>query len=296
MSQQAQYYIGIDGGGTKCKALLKDSCGHILGEAIAGSANPASNLELAKESIVEAAQLTLQQANLPRSTIKSLHAGIGLAGVNLPKTRLKMEHWSHPFASMLITTDLHIACLGAHNGADGAIIISGTGSSAVAVKNNQHFEIGGHGFTAGDKGSGAWIGLTAVRASLEAMDGLAPTSNLVDSIKDYLKCSTAIEVAEIVNGCGATFYAGFAPLVFEAVRQQDPIALDIVLNGADYLSRIARRLLSNQSMRLSLIGGLASQITPWLDDDVKEQLSPPLCSPDFGAVLLIEQQQLLSVS
>ena len=52
-------YIGIDGGGSHCRALLQDSKGKILGEGWGGPANPVNDAELAKQSILEACNQAL---------------------------------------------------------------------------------------------------------------------------------------------------------------------------------------------------------------------------------------------
>lgn len=285
MSSQEQYYIGIDGGGTKCKAILQNSQGETLGEATAGPANPLRGISLAENSIIEAAQQALSNANLPIS-LAQLYAGIGLAGVNLPSFNAKMQQWRHPFKAMHLTTDLHIACLGAHNGQDGAIMIAGTGSSGVSVVNQQYFEIGGHGFSVGDKGSGAWLGLTAISQSLEALDGIGHRHSLVDQVLEFLKVNSAHELVELLVGKNPAFFAKLSPIVIQAAKAHDPMALAIVQDGAAYLSNMARRLLANKPPRLSMIGGLANYIAQWLDEDVKQHLQPPIHSPEIGAILL----------
>ncbi|KXI30381.1 BadF/BadG/BcrA/BcrD ATPase family protein, partial [Paraglaciecola hydrolytica] len=240
---QEHFFIGVDGGGTKCKALLQNHKGEIVGEGLSGSANAATDLPVAIKSIVGACHEALLAAALPLEYLRFCHVGMGLAGVNLPSIRHNMLQWQHPFASVHLTTDLHIACLGAHDGADGAVIITGTGSSAFAVLNGEQLNLGGHGFTAGDKGGGAWIGRAATQVCLEAMDDLAPYSPLVDQLKTHLGCKDATAVAEKVNGAPAVFFASLAPLVLDAAAQQDVIATAILQDAADYLSKLARRLL-----------------------------------------------------
>lgn len=287
---QQHYFIGIDGGGTKCKAVLQNHSGQIIGEGISGSANPATDFSLAISSIVESCELALQQGQVPLSHLSFCHVGMGLAGVNLPSINRKMRQWQNPFASMHLTTDLHIACLGAHDGQDGAVIITGTGSSAFAVVDGIQLNLGGHGFTAGDKGGGAWMGLAATKICLEALDGLAKHSPLVDSLQQHLNCADATAIAEVVNGAPAVFFASLAPLVIAAAEQNDVNAVAILHNGAEYLSKLARRLLTHSGERLSMIGGLAPSITPWLAQDVQQRLVKPIHSPDFGALLLAQQQ------
>ncbi len=289
MSQQHMYYLGIDGGGSKCKARLENLQGDCLGEGISGPANPVRGVELAQTSILEAAHLALKDAGLEHLSLNQLYAGMGLAGVNLPKYRQMMAHWQHPFAKMQISTDLHIACLGAHNGEDGAVIITGTGSSGASVVKGNYFEIGGHGFPVGDCGAGAWLGLTAIKQSLKALDDLSTRTPLVDALLARLNCATPQEVVEVIIDGKPAFYAAFAPLIMEFANQGDEMASAIVTEGADYLSCMARRLLQNQPPRLSLIGGLAPLITPWLDADIQARISAPFAAPEVGATLLARQ-------
>jgi glucosamine kinase len=63
-----------------------------------------------------------------------------------------------------------------------------------------------------------------------------------------------------------------------------------LLDGADYLSQLARRLFAFSHKNLSMIGGLAKQLEPWLAPDVRAQLSQALYEPDYGALLLAQQQ------
>ncbi|MGO4892509.1 BadF/BadG/BcrA/BcrD ATPase family protein [Flavobacterium sp. W21_SRS_FM6] len=287
---QPHYFIGIDGGGTKCKALLQNSSGDIIGQGLAGSANPATHYGLAIESITQACERAVLDAQLSASALRYCHVAMGLAGVSLPSVKDKMLLWQHPFATIKITSDLHIACLGAHNSEEGAVIICGTGSSAFMVHQGKHVQLGGHGFTTGDKGGGAWIGVSATRLCLEAMDGLSESSPLVDDLKQQLGCQTSSAVVEQVNGAPAVFFAGLAPLVIAALEQHDAIAVRVIQEGADYVSRLARRLLSEGAKKVALIGGLAPHISPWLANDVQRCLVQPLYEPAFGALILAKKR------
>ena len=46
------------------------------------------------------------------------------------------------------------ACIGAHAGADGGLVIAGTGSAAIARVRGKETIIGGRGFALGDDGVG----------------------------------------------------------------------------------------------------------------------------------------------
>lgn len=58
-----EYYVGIDGGGTSCRARIRDNQGRLLGEAKTGSANILLGVESAMGSVIEAiTQAAIQAA------------------------------------------------------------------------------------------------------------------------------------------------------------------------------------------------------------------------------------------
>ncbi len=119
-----ELFLGIDGGGSKCKAIVMNENDEILGTGISGPGNPLHGFEQATNSITESANLALKDAGLEHINLSELNAGVGLAGVNLPVLFKQMQEWQHPFKQMFLAHDLLIACLGAHHSQDGAVIIS----------------------------------------------------------------------------------------------------------------------------------------------------------------------------
>ena len=286
---KAPLFIGIDGGGTKCKARLEDAAGNLLATSVAGPANPARDFSQTLHSIEQAVMAALIQAGLSSDDMHRIHAGIGLAGVNLPVYRDKMLQWQHPFASMHLTTDLHIAALGAHNGENGAIVIVGTGSSGVYLHDHLQLEMGGHGFGLGDKGSGAWLGNQAVRHCLESLDGLTAHTLLTEAVLAHSGSRNSAELVQRYLTARPAEFASLAPQVFACAEQDDPIAHAIILDGADYLSRLAAKLREQGAPRLSFIGGLAHKITPYLQTTVQQFIQPAQFAPEYGAILFCRE-------
>ena len=62
VQQSEPLFIGVDGGGSKCKARLENANGQLLAEAVAGPANPATDFAQTTDSILSACQRVLQQA------------------------------------------------------------------------------------------------------------------------------------------------------------------------------------------------------------------------------------------
>ena len=294
LGADAPLYLGIDGGGSKCRAVIVSSEQQVLGEGLSGPANPLRGMKIATDSILAAAQQALISAGLSLTDMPRLIAGAGLAGVNVPQYFQLLSDWQHPFKALHLTTDLHIACMGVHQGQDGAVIIVGTGSCGLAAVNGQLTEVGGHGFPYGDNGSGAWFGMQLVHKVLLSMDKLADSTQMTALLQQELNVADTLGVVSHFMHATPTTYAKYAPLVFTAAEQGDAVALQVVAQGADFISAIARRLLQQQPPRLSFIGGLAHKLLPYLPLEIRQQVTPAQQAPELGAVWYARQHHLSS--
>ncbi|WP_288130833.1 N-acetylglucosamine kinase [Microbulbifer sp.] len=277
-------YVGVDGGGSKCRASIFDADRRLLGTGVSGPANPLHGYAQTIDSIVRSAALAVADAGLPAETMGQLVAGVGLAGVNMPRLYNEMSAWVHPFKQMFLTTDQHSACLGAHRGGDGAVIIAGTGSVGYSYVNGRSEIVGGHGFPHGDKGSGAWLGMEAVKYLLMAMEGLAQDSQLKAELQKVLDTEDPYDVIELMAGKPSSQYAKLAVPVVECAEADDPVAVAIMRDGAAYISDLADKLMEGKPPRLAMIGGLAPRLKPWLKPHVAERVSDPLDPPELGCV------------
>lgn len=289
--KREQIFVGVDGGGTKCRARLFSSADLVLGTGLGGPANPYHGKEQAQASILRAVEMAMADAGL-NSGIEDLIVGAGLAGVNLPSVFQSMSEWKHPFKKMYLTTDLHIACLGAHLSDEGAVLVAGTGSCGYSYVNGKALMVGGHGFPCGDQGSGAWMGLAAVRAVLLAHDGLGMQTSLSDYIERHLGAGGEM-IVDKLGAAKSNDFAELAQFVFEAAEHGDEIATHILREGAEYLSDVADKLWQTNPGRMSLIGGLSERIMPWLKTSVTAHLSKPISQPEFGAVYFAKQRYSL---
>jgi len=292
-SQNKEFFLGIDGGGSKCKAIITNGNNEILGTGLSGPGNPLHGFEQATNSIIESATLALKDADLEGVNLHNINAGIGLAGVNLPAQLKQMQLWKHPFKQMFLAHDLMIACLGAHQVNNGAVIITGTGSCGFSCIDEQEFLIGGHGFPQGDKGSGAWFGLQATKQVLLSIDGIVEPSIMNEMLLTKLSCSDATSIVEMIVSKKATFYAQLANIVFDAANLGDKVAIAIIEEGVEYIDTLARILLAKKPARISLLGGIAPILKAWLSQEVQMQLSESLSPPEVGAVIFVQQKLAL---
>src|SRR5262245_37161968 len=161
-------FLGIDAGGTHCRARLVDAKGRVLGSGRAGPANLTIGVAKAYRSIMAAVAAAFAQAKLGPSAMRRTHAGIGIAGLDDPDLAKAITTRRFPFASVTVRSDAVTACLGAHGEGDGGVLIVGTGSQGI-VRTGRHFRrVSGWGFLLSDQGSAAVLGHAATRRALLA--------------------------------------------------------------------------------------------------------------------------------
>ena len=273
VSRTALLFLGVDGGGTGCRARIEDAEGCLLGTGIAGPAALRIGVDRALAEVEKACRAAIEEAGLGSNALGSVHAAVGLAGVGRKGAIDELVLRPHPFRSVIYAHDATIACIGAHGAQDGGIVIVGTGSVGFAIVEGREVRIGGYGFPISDEGSGADLGLHAIRLSLRAYDERAVGDNLTRDVMMRFH-NDPFEAVAWMDHATATDYAIFAPLVMRHADAGDPVERRIVRDAAEQIDELVRRLLECGASRIALLGGLASSIQPWLAPDVQRRLVP----------------------
>ena len=277
-------FLGVDGGGTRCRARLCDCSGSVLGEGAAGPANIRLGLDESMRAVLEATRQSLAEAKLAIDS-QPIIACLALAGATEPIELAAMERYRHPFRGMIVTTDAHAACVGAHRGEDGGVVIVGTGTIAWAILARRHYRVGGWGFPISDEGSGAWLGCEVARRALWAHDGRAPWSGLLRCVFEQFN-SNPHTIVRWMGSARPREFAGLAPFVVQHALQDDPVARELMQLAAGHIDALAERLWAIGVRRTALTGGLSSSIRPWLNAETKRQLVPASADALTGAVWL----------
>ncbi|MCG7393493.1 N-acetylglucosamine kinase [Microvirga sp. ACRRW] len=278
-------FLGIDGGGTKCRARLRDAEGKLLGEGSGGPSNIRLDPDLVWTSILTACREALHQAGLQESDLKAIPAGMGAAGAGQTSAVERLLSRPHPFASFAIDTDAHTAWLGAFNGGDGAILILGTGSCGYGGTGGQCRYVGGWGFEISDEGSGAALGRDLLRRCVWAHDGRIPSTPLSEALLGEFDNSLEMLVDWVGNARPGD-YARYAPMVFDHAGRRDPLAIALIEESAAGATRIAERLLELGAPALCLFGGLAEPLRPWMPPSIQQVIVQPQADALDGAILL----------
>jgi len=285
LSDHAQFYIGVDGGGTGCRARIEDAEGRLLGQGDAGPAATRIGADRSMQAVRTATMAAAIDAGLLSAALAQTSAGVGLAGIDRKGAREALLSFPHPFRKVVYTSDANVACLGAHSGRDGGIVVLGTGSVGFATVKGRELRIGGYGFPISDEGSGADLGLQAVRLALRAHDGRArPTPFLLEVMRRL--GPDPITLVAWAEQATATEYASLAPVALSYAEAGDPFAEEIVAEGALHVNVLIRSLVEFGAPRISLLGGLASRLVHWLSPDVLHFLSAPEGDAVAGALFL----------
>lgn len=286
------YFLGIDAGGTKCRARLVDVTGRIIGNGCSGPANVRIGVSNVFSVLQTAYNQAISEAKLDALEIKSINAGIGIAGIGRIGALEEMRAQPFPFHSISLCNDGLIANIGAHSGLDGGIVIIGTGSIAVGRVNGKNIRIGGYGFPASDEGSGAYMGLQAIRMTLRAYDGRLSHSILTDAL--FHKFDR--EVRSVIcwmDKASATDYAALAPLVMKAAEEGDSIGGSIVRRAAHHIQLMVHSLYASGVPRCALTGGLSERIMPWLSPEVRAKIFKAEGDSLDGALHLARQKVIV---
>ena len=280
------YFIGVDGGGSRCRARLRDADGRLIASVHGGAANVYLDFDGALETIRACISATLRQAGLDESVGAATRVGLGLAGAGSRAIAEQVESAFEGYAAVRVSNDGVTACLGAHAGQDGGLIIAGTGSAGIARLAGEDRIIGGRGFVLGDDGSGARIGLEAWRRALRAHDGLEPQTAFTAKLMGQFDNDPAAVIRWGLRAKSSD-YGAYAPATFTAAAAGDPVALSIVAGAAAALGELALAVEALGAERLALVGGIADAIRPHLPADLAERLAVPLLDALEGAILLV---------
>jgi glucosamine kinase len=282
--QAGDLLLGIDGGGTRCRARLADASGRLLAEAEGGPANIATDLDGALASIVAAARDALSAAGLDDGALGRIRAGLGLAGGNVPAVSSALLARPLPFATVRVASDAEIACLGAHGGGDGAILIVGTGSQGVVMAGGRTTTLGGWGFQISDTGSGAVLGRDAARRALLGHEGVEPASAFTAAVMH--RFGGPADLLAFAISAIPRDWATLAPMVFDHAAAGDPVATVLRDRFVDDVVHLLDRLHALGGARIALMGGLATSYRPRLPDRLATVMVEPAGDALDGALLL----------
>ena len=276
--------IGVDGGGTGCRAAVGTAANGILATADGGRANTSSDFDLAINNIVQTVKTALQKAGLQEASLNNAVVHCGLAGVMTTQDSTRVSAALH-FGTCIATDDRPTAVRGALGDQDGYLLSIGTGAIAARQLNGDFRSVGGWGFYVADQASGAWLGRAALERVLLCHDGLAEHSDLTRAIfARFDNDPNAISSFSITAKPGD--YGAFSPEIVAGAKSGDPWGQSIMREGADHLQRCLAALGFKAGQVLCLTGGVGPHYADYLPPTTLSGLAPSRGSALDGAFQL----------
>src|SRR5699024_8636821 len=143
--------------------------------------------------------------------------------------------------------------IGAFGGGPGVVLIAGTGATSIGVfGTGQVRVVDGAGPEIGDLGSGGWLGRRCATAALRGSQGAGPATALTGlaaaAVPGGMPALARWSMGT-VDDSPARRLATLAPLVLEAARGDDAVALGIIDEAIGHLSASASAAVPAQAPR-----------------------------------------------
>jgi glucosamine kinase len=269
---KGRYILGIDGGGTRSRALLVDRDETELAHAETGGSNPnAVGFQKAAENLRDAILECCTRASCSLSDLGIIVLGLAGMGRKEDRETLLQEVSRAVFTDpsqqvpIMIETDARIALEGAFGGNAGVIVVAGTGSIVMGkTHRGEIMRVGGWGRQLGDEGSGFAIGKGALVSVTYDIDSRGYAGALRKLIAQQFHLNSRDDIVEAVYRNNFDF-ALLAPLVMQAAADNDLVAQKILDQEATHLvdqcADLFRQMGVPGKVGLVMFGGLVESET-----------------------------------
>jgi glucosamine kinase len=276
--------IGVDGGGTSTRARVWQRGADQAGQGQAGPSGLSQGVDQAWRHIqaaIDDATRTMTQPASPAHTLLS----VGLAGTEHPDWVAAFRQRNPGFARLIVHSDAQTALEGAVGQGPGALIILGTGAAAqVRPPHGPARLYSAWGFPSGDEGSGADLGLQALRRTQQAVDGRRPHSPLTRAVLAH-GGGTEAALRRWCSHAGQHACAQLAPYVFDHAPH-DPAAQALLQSAVDTLAALVRGTGLSAEWPVCLQGSIAQRLAPLLPEDARARVKPAQGDALDGALAL----------
>ena len=296
--------LGIDGGGTRTRAVLIERTGKVVGLGEADSSN-FNNMgeEIAADNLRLAARAAFSHAGIPFSPVEAAFLGLAAVRSEVDLARMTAAAESRELAPagwIQVKNDLHNALAGGLDGEAGVALISGTGSNCLGRDpNGKLFNCGGWAWLMDDGGSGFGLSHDALRTAVRMVDGREKPTPLLHAVLEFYEVSHADFLLERLYNRKWTpnEIAAFAPTIMKLASGGDPAAMDVILRGAKSLAELVSTTAANldfpEAPPVVLLGGCVRSGAPYqplVESEIRNscpgvRLREPAHDTVYGAAL-----------
>jgi len=270
-----QYYIGIDGGGTKTHLVCLDQEKKMIGESFGGNSNFLLNgVDKVSDTLFALVNGFMTEKGLSYHDLAATVLGTTGAGRVADAQRLeeavkaKFLSNSIPLNNFTVVSDARIALETAFPGVSGSILIAGTGSIMFGkTAGGEILRVGGLGRFLGDEGSGYKLGQRGLIATGRAIDGRGEDTLIREMVEEKFGFQEPNDLISAVYTNNFDI-ASVAPLVVEAAEQGDKTANLILDEESDGLIDHIKAMkikFGTEQLKLSLVGSVLTKPNKFSD-------------------------------
>ena len=272
---EPEYFLGIDGGGTKTDFALIDKDDNVIRRVKLTACNPI-DIGLDKAKAVLESGIHDVCRNIPKRKI-AMWAGIAGGGSQEMRAPLHEFFAGFNFSRFDNNTDAGLVAYSALGEGDGISVIMGTGSILYLKKGDDLSPMGGLGYLFDKGGNGYSLGRDALLAAMNHEDGAGQETLLRTLLCKMMDKKTVKESLATYYTLGKRGIAAFAPVVFEAAEQGDEVAQKILYENmgeiAELLSKARQKISGQQKIKVVFVGGLTKRsdiLFPMIKDQLKD--------------------------
>ena len=298
------FFLGVDGGGTKTFAAVYSGTCKCLGTGLAGSAD-ILNCPRKKvlENLKNAVSKALETAKITGDQLSFSYFGMPVFG-DIPGIDPEIERLVKEIIpeKVKIVNDVRLALEGAHPIGAGIVLLAGTGAMLMAKNHKDKvFKLDGWGEHAGDMGSGYYIGKRALQTVFKMYDGrISKKTLLFDMIKEYAKVSDLREILVNCKGDNSrTYISSFSKVVCEASKAGDEVAtaiLDEALKELLITLNTAKQKIHKIPIPVAVAGGIFNceyileKLRAYINKSEDFYVKASTLPPHIGAVILAAKE------
>ena len=296
------FFLGLDLGGTKTKAVVINSKSGIIYES-EGKGAGYHAMPLAK---IEKNLVVLIKSIKRNMRGKIVFSCFGFAGADSQEDRIEISSFikKGKIGKLLgcpvyLHNDVEIILPSVTEKNKGIAVIGGTGCNFYGMNKNKEAYASGLNCFISDEGSGFDIGLKVLRAAVRSFDGRGQKTILESLVKEKANIKNIRDLVDVVyaKDFEKTTIAGFAPLAEKAADKGDKIAKQILISAAgEYIlgiKAVANKVgLKDKEFVIAFVGSTVNSkyIFPNIKDKIKKLFPKAILkkveNPAFGAAKL----------
>jgi len=238
------YFLGVDVGSSKTRALIADEFGHTLGLGESGPGNhEVVGYPGLTEALHAAAGQALASAALRRDQI--IGAGFGISGYDWPsetKPILQAISALSLQAPIQVVNDAIIGLLAGSAQGWGIALVSGTGCNCWGWDRERQREgrVTGDGIRMGEAAGASDLVYKAVQAVAYEWTRRGPPTRLSEAFLEKTGYDSLMQLLDALVTGQISLGASAAPLVFQVAAAGDPVASELIKWAGCELGELAK--------------------------------------------------------